>query len=66
MGISDDSSDALGALAVIDRQQGCCIYQEANGLLLVAVDRRPEEFWVADSLPSAQGLCRRLQSLESW
>jgi len=66
MGISDVSRDALGGLAVIDRQQGCCIYQEANGQLLVVVDRRPEEFWVADSLPSAQGLCRRLQSLESW
>jgi hypothetical protein len=65
MGISGDSCDALGALAVIDRQQGCCIYQEANGQLLVVVDRRPEEFWVADSLPNAQGLCRRLQSLES-
>jgi hypothetical protein len=66
MAVSGEECDALGALAVIDRQQGCCIYQEANGQLLVVVDRRPEEFWVADSLPSAQGLCRRLQSLESW
>ena len=65
MGTSANGSNALGTLAVIDRQEGCCIYQEANGQLLVVVDRRPEEFWVADSLPSAQGLCRRLQSLES-
>jgi hypothetical protein len=65
MGTSANGCNALGALAVIDRQEGCCIYQEANGQLLVVVDRRPEEFWVADSLPSAQGLCRRLQSLES-
>jgi hypothetical protein len=65
MGTSTNGCNALGALAVIERQQGCCIYQEANGQLLVVVDRRPEEFWVADSLPSAQGLCRRLQSLES-
>jgi hypothetical protein len=29
----------------------------------VAVDQRPQEYWVTDTLPAAHSLCRRLQAL---
>ncbi|MCX5946371.1 MAG: hypothetical protein NTZ53_13960 [Cyanobacteria bacterium] len=58
-----DAGEALGALELMDHPEGCRIYREANGQLLVAVNQRPEEYWVAESLPVAHALCRRLQSL---
>jgi hypothetical protein len=57
-----DDSEAGKDLVVIDSFYGCQIYQESSGQLLVAVDQRPQEFWVTDSLQGAHSLCRRLQA----
>ena len=58
-----DDSEVGDDLVVIDHFFGYMIYQEPTGQLLVAVDQRPQEFWVTDSLPGAHSLCRRLQAL---
>ncbi len=59
-----ETSEASADLVEIDHYFGCRIYQElSSGQVLVAREQRPGEFWVADGLPGAHALCRRLQAL---
>lgn len=49
--------------ALVACVEGCSIYQEPSGQLLVAVEQRPQEYWVTETLPAAHALCRRLRAL---
>ena len=63
MSLGSRDQEAGESFPLVDSLEGCSIYQEPSGQLLVAIDQRPQEYWVTDTLPAAQSLCRRLQAL---
>jgi hypothetical protein len=63
MSLGSSDREAGENFDLVDCQDGCSIYQEPSGQLLVAVDQRPQEYWLTDTLPAAQALCRRLRAL---
>lgn len=63
MSFGSGDREAGESFALVDSLEGCSIYQEPSGQLLVAVDQRPQEYWVTETLPAAHALCRRLRAL---
>ena len=63
MSLGSRDQEAGESFPLVDSLEGCSIYQEPSGQLLVAIDQRPQEYWVTDTLPAAQALCRRLRAL---
>jgi hypothetical protein len=63
MSLCSSDREVVESFALVDSLEGCSIYQEPSGQLLVAVDQRPQEYWVTDTLPAAHALCHRLQAL---
>jgi len=63
MALGSSVHEAGENLALVACVEGCSIYQEPSGQLLVAVAQRPQEYWVTETLPLAHDLCRRLRAL---